>query len=692
MNPSCGSCRLLVLTILAAAAACASTATAQSTASAPADSAAPAWVAPFDFRQSRDYFGDEQNVRLLGELLKDEDSSVREQAARDLGQTHNIKAMPLLAQAAKDKSPDVRAAAVAAAMEYGMADFAQMILQALSDEDKTVVLSACRAAVYCQLPQAKDSLVKSMDRPDGAVQLAAIEAMTALKLAAPADKLQAATKSPSVSIRRAVAMNALLLTADQAAKLLADIAVMADKDQPAVREAALAVLGKFALDANRAAIEQARKDANPLVRRGAVEAYRNAAQAGVMKEFLADASPLVRLAAIRGAGDLKAQDAVAGLFEQLQSVEDELSHMAARESLRQIGMQEVAVAAGKMAQEMHKQALEAHNNNSPATKALGEVYPKVTELRKALGQAQTSVEEAERAVQAVGDAKTPEKKAQLDAARTRLENAKKEVASLNDRLAGPASQLADVQNDIRLAERAKAKAVRNLRSCFWLLGQLKSPEQFDMRVEFVKSSVGAPLDALIQVDSTVLIEATESLGLLGDSRATDAMNKLMVELGKQAPLRAMDNPPPNARYNTEVTVATVVALGRLKSAQELASMGAVVDVRIKMAGRLNTEVEAIMKTLPELATSANLNAIETIANNVITDQSYSIPCRFAAALDAGKLGLKKAIPGIRKLLQDRIDRNTMRASAWAIRQLTGETMPVGDPVVTQGQWIITTRQ
>ena len=466
---------------------------------------------------------------------------------------------------------------------------------------------------------------------------------------------------------------------------------IARKDTPGVREWALAFLGSYA--SNDGLLAEAMKDAQPLVRRGALRGYASAGKGEVMKDALKDPSPMVRLAAIRFAGQLKCQDAVAGLFEQLRSVEDELSHNAARESLGQIGTEPVAKSAAAMADEMWKQAHEEDAAAGAAAGVANEGGEKIKQLQTQVQKAQEAAAACDKAYQALAIAKPAAAKADVEAAKAKLTEAQKRLAEAQTALQDPSSRAAAAQDTSAAHIRQKGKCFRNMRSCHWLLGQLKSPEGFDLRMELLRLAVAGKSADFVQTDSPFLEEVSASLGRLGDARAIDPLNQLMAGIGKHAPGLSMMTPPPGFRYNPHVTVATMIALGQLKAPQRLVDMKAILDVRIMMSGRLNFESEIIMRIMPDLVTEQNRPTIEAMVGGVIRPEgAYDLLVRFQAVKTAVKVGLQKQVPAIRDMLvKERQDRNSMRVAAWALKKLTGEDLPIGEPQVLQGDWILRKR-
>ncbi len=289
-------------------------------------------------------FGDAANVRLLAGLLAEEDPTVREQAARDLGETHNPAALPHLRKALQDPSIDVRCAAAAAAAEFDPHQAGDIVRTALASPEGPVVLAGLRSALRMRLVPAGGGIRALLSGNDPTVQAAALRTMTRLGAAASPEELNRALGSASTVVRLRAAENAALL--DEGGALVPALTGLCRRGRPAVRGAALAALGKLGGSAAGGVLASAAAHEHPFVRRGAVWGYRQAGEPGRVKPFLEDASGVVRLAAIVAVGELRCADCVGRLFELLLHGADD-AHAAARSSLRRIGTDAVTSHAAR---------------------------------------------------------------------------------------------------------------------------------------------------------------------------------------------------------------------------------------------------------------------------------------------------------------------------------------------------------
>jgi len=303
-----------------------------------------------DRAQLRQTYGDATNVRLLLTVFDDEDPMAHEQAVRDLGRTHNIEAIAHIRKAIQDSNVDVRCAAAAAAAEFSADQAGDIVIAALADADRRTTVAALTSAASMKLIAAVGAVTQLLARDDPIVQAAALEALTSLGRAAPAASLIQLAGNASTTVRLRTAENALLL--GNARAVLNAIRVLSRDRAASVRAAALACLGKFTFATSLKAVSAAAASDDPKLRRGALWACLRARQTDRILPFLSDRSPMVRLAAIRAAGELKVAACTDRLFAlMLDAPLHDMSHEAARLALRQIGTPAVASKAAKLFQD-----------------------------------------------------------------------------------------------------------------------------------------------------------------------------------------------------------------------------------------------------------------------------------------------------------------------------------------------------
>jgi HEAT repeat protein len=586
----------------------------------------------------RELFGDAQNVKLLAGLLSDDDTLVREQALRDLGATHNVAAGPFLLKGLEDRDLNVRCSAAAAAAEFPAPTSGPIILKALQSPDREVVFVALRSTRLTEFKSAADAIRALLSRDDGNIVAVAIATLTDLGVALSPSDLARQLQSKHLEVRLRAAENALLL--DNPGQALAELTRLAKEDEPAVRGRAVEALGKFAYNGSVASIERAAKDDSPLVRRGAVLAFYRAKKGERIRPFLDDLSPLVVLEASKAAGDLKCGDCTQRLFELLLAPLTRPQHLAARQSLRQIGGPAVIALADQTIRQTYERFLKDTRAFLEAPQAQGPSEPR------------------------------PKEKAAPP-------------------LPPPVGQ--DLGHKVFYLE-------RNLRSCLWLLGELKSDVALEYQLAMVPMgpfddspwAVGST--TTLPVNSAVLIDVVESAGKIGDPRAVEplmAFLKAMVKRGQDylVSLSIIGRPP--LPYNEQVTIATIQALVRLGAADKaMSDILAVVNTKY-VGARLNRATAAVMQLFPQIVNDGNRARVEACVLDVLQDAYYVGPARYMVIKAAGKLKIEKTKDLLKTILtQERPGRFLMTGAAWSLQQM-GQTLEIPDPVVDEGNWIIT---
>lgn len=328
----------------------------------------PQYVRPQDPNKVKESFGDVNDIKMLMTLAKDTDPLVREKIARDLGQTHNAAAGPLIHEFLQDSDVNVRVTTIGAARELACGAYEQIILDGLKDKDHRVVRRAAETIGQVGMAGAASSILPLLASDNADVQYAALLSLNRLNKAAPLDSIKALLGHGSPAVRVLALQNAMLLGKGEAAGILGEVSDLAAKDAPAVRAEALAVLGRNAFESHKAVINAAKTDPQPLVRRGAVWAIQHGGKADQIKPLILDESVIVRLSAATAAGALKSKDVAGDLFKVMIEAPDEATHEAARASLEQIATAEVAALAGKTvidyAQTKEPAGLDARNVNS----------------------------------------------------------------------------------------------------------------------------------------------------------------------------------------------------------------------------------------------------------------------------------------------------------------------------------------
>ncbi|NLW88071.1 MAG: hypothetical protein GXY38_14505 [Planctomycetes bacterium] len=282
------------------------------------------------------WFGDDANVLLLADLLKDEDPLVRERALADLSQTDNPLAVAHIRRMTQDPSPHVRSAAVQAAGNLGVGGCDEIVIEALESPDAPQLHAAIAAAGRLNLKSAAGRLEKLVAHADASVSAGALAAMTQLELPCPDEALLDALNNASALVQLAAAQNAAI--APRQDKVREALARLGADGEPMVRGTALVALAGAAGPAQiEDLVRQALIAEQPVLRAAGVHALRKTAQAHRAAGFLDDASAPVRLAAIEAVGELKYEPAADKVAAIMLDSPDMQTHLAAREALGELG-------------------------------------------------------------------------------------------------------------------------------------------------------------------------------------------------------------------------------------------------------------------------------------------------------------------------------------------------------------------
>jgi HEAT repeat protein len=191
----------------------------------------------------------------------------------------------------------------------------------------------------------------------------------------------------------------------------------------------------------------------------------------------------------------------------------------------------------------------------------------------------------------------------------------------------------------------------------------------------------------------VLADVAYSLGGTNTRQSIDGLKGLMARYNKVAPsyLSAMARGSTPPAYSQHVVGAIAHALADAGVSEHVPVL--LIAATLKFSDvRLSEQTAAIAAALPRLATETNREKIASTLVSILEDPDYSEPdVHFHAAIAAGKLGVKKATPPLRRvLLESRRYRDQMRAARWALKQIHGKAPDMPDPVQKQGNWIVRT--
>lgn len=304
-------------------------------------------------------FGEAKLVEKLAALLDDEDPITREQAVLALGQCHNQLAQPAIEKAMADQAANVRCAAVEAAAQMPLEQARKLLAKALADSETKVQLAALDVTVQLDIKDLAAQMAKLLDSPDNFVAAQAMGALTAVGVEAPQASVSGMLGA-EYQLGQIKALEQIARTGKASSAAADQVFALLDATRPALAGAAIEAAAR--LNAKRLAdrISQASKSPSPLLRRAAARAAVHAGQADIVRSAMDDKSAMVRLAAVKAAGELKDADSVAKLFDILKTTPDLQTHLAARQSLRQIARPAVAQRAAEILNDLHGTSRDAN--------------------------------------------------------------------------------------------------------------------------------------------------------------------------------------------------------------------------------------------------------------------------------------------------------------------------------------------
>jgi HEAT repeat protein len=625
-----------------------------------------------------DMYGDSENVALLAALLSDGDAGVRERAVLGLGQTANEKALPLLRNALSDASPDVRATAVIAAAGFGPSLAEPIVAAALADKDDSVAAAALREAGRLKLTSCAPAAAEAAKRPSADVAVLAVATLTSLGAPLEAAAAKSLLSSESLLLRMAVARNMLL--ADKPGEALEKLRQLAADEPKSTGGEAIVAWARFEPTAASAVVAGAAKSLDPVLRSAAVRALGQTRDAKSIRPFLDDASPAVRLAAIRVAGDLKCSDCAKRILELMlatraEETEAASAHLAARDALVKIGGDDVIrlviAAASPQAGRLIPTA------GQPAATATAPAAGDPAQVAPAVAPAETPAE---------APAPPPAAKAEKTGKKTPTKTEKPKAAAKSAAKAEkPAAQPADqkpLHTDADRAERDRLTAIRNLHACCHILGELKAKAAVDTLAELL---------ATLPTDSTPLGSVAAALGKIGDERALDPLHKLLARLAPLARKYLIESTKPVPTYvpfTEEITSQVIDAVSTFRKPQSLEPLRVFATMTVREL-RLSRAAAAAVRglTSPQIAAGSEAIAART-AQEMVADRNYQPIAHYEAARAAGRMKIAAAEGALQDRLAERNNLDVMKACAWALEQITGKAPAMPEPLERQGDWIV----
>lgn len=230
---------------------------------------------------------------------------------------------------------------------------------------------------------------------------------------------------------------------------------------------------------------------------------------------------------------------------------------------------------------------------------------------------------------------------------------------------------------------------RNVASCSWILGDMKSKKAYDIQLKILTDTLDGKTPW--KINSSVLLELVPGLVKIGDRRAVEPLGKVLKKCEREgrAYLRAIIAYRAGPPYSEVVTGKIIQALGEFKAYQSVGTIIQIADTNVQGL-RLSTAASYAYRTLPVLIRDDNRARVEAcILKAIPPEDGQSLLARFYASKAAGKLKLQPATPALEGIVKtERPGRRVMRAAAWAIQEITGKTPGIPDPRLRQGDWII----
>lgn len=223
--------------------------------------------------------------------------------------------------------------------------------------------------------------------------------------------------------------------------------------------------------------------------------------------------------------------------------------------------------------------------------------------------------------------------------------------------------------------------MRNVVSCCFILGELRSNQGFDYMLS---------LRNKVEINSPIMGGLANASRKIGDPRAVEPLSKVLKKCRKRGleyliAIASMAPPPP---YSNKITSDIIEALGELKAYSAIDDIIGIVSIQY-VGMRLVEPAGGAARTFPKLIQPDNREKIEASILEILNDRVFGITSRSHAAKTAVKLKMKSAVPVLEKILnEERPTLLVMQNAAWAIQELTGKTPPIPQPKIKQGNWII----
>ncbi len=223
--------------------------------------------------------------------------------------------------------------------------------------------------------------------------------------------------------------------------------------------------------------------------------------------------------------------------------------------------------------------------------------------------------------------------------------------------------------------------LRNLSACCRVLGGIEAEAGLDEVIRLL---------GVRPIDLPPLADAAWAAGEIGDRRAIPALRALLSASQANAAgyLQSKISPATSPPYNEQVVRQTLLALAKLQADELRPAMEAIINTRARSA-RLNRPAAGVGEAIVLLHRAGAPAEFGDLAEAVLADESFSVLAQYWSCMAAGELKADRCLDELKTVLtQRRPDHVTIRASAWAIQQITGRAPELTDPQLRQGTWMV----
>ncbi len=565
-------------------------------------------------------------------------------------------------------------------MKFGDANIVSLLAELLNDPDPLVRQDALLSLGATNNRTALPHLQKAMKDEDLSVRMAAVQGMVDLAGIGAGPTVIASLNAKEPLMLMAAMRNVRRLNLSSAAQEVSG--VLSSKD-PLIRSVALGTLTHLNQAAASADLKKLLGDASDRVRLRATEnAMLSKSPAPLIDDLLRNAAPSnppsVRAAALEALGKIAFTKGRRLLSAAAKDSNPLVVRGAVRAYHHAAKTRLVAPFLHHPSPTVRLAAIRAAGDLKIAS-SVGRLF----ELMLGAFDEQTHLA-ARKALRQIGDDSV------TDGAATAMAKAARAVKDLLTAPAPPVDESATPNPDARDNSQIGRVHRRNVGSCCWLMGELKSKKALDLQLSILTDTLDGSTPW--KINSSALLELVPALVKIGDQRAIDPLMKVLKKCERDggAYLRAIIAYKSGPPYSEVVTGKIIQALGQLKAYQAVRLTIMVADTNVQSL-RLSTAASYAYRTLPLLIRQDNRAEIEAcILRAIPPEDGHSLLARFAASKSAGKLKLAAATPALEGIVKtERPGRRLMHAAAWANQEITGTAPEIPNPRLNQGDWVIT---